>query len=44
MQANSELPVERPFPSLAGATEWINSPPISTESLQGKVVLVDFWT
>jgi peptide-methionine (R)-S-oxide reductase len=29
---------------LAGATGWINSPPLKTESLQGKVVLVDFWT
>ncbi len=29
---------------LAGATEWINSPPLTAESLRGKVVLVDFWT
>ncbi len=29
---------------LAGATGWINSPPLKAESLQGKVVLVDFWT
>ena len=32
------------FPSLAGATEWINSPPLTPEGLRGKVVLVDFWT
>jgi cytochrome c biogenesis protein CcdA/thiol-disulfide isomerase/thioredoxin len=32
------------FPSLAGATEWINSPPLTSEALRGKVVLVDFWT
>lgn len=38
------LPVEGGFPSLAGATGWINSPPLSTDSLRGKVVLVDFWT
>ena len=28
----------------AGVTEWLNSPPLTTESLKGKVVLVDFWT
>ncbi|MBT2333030.1 cytochrome c biogenesis protein DipZ [Variovorax paradoxus] len=38
------LGVEGNFPSLAGATEWINSPPLTPESLRGKVVLVDFWT
>src|SRR6201996_8269898 len=29
---------------LSGATAWINSPPLSLQSLHGKVVLVDFWT
>ena len=38
------LPVEGTFPSLAGATEWINSPPLTPEQLRGKVVLIDFWT
>ncbi|MGN8078858.1 cytochrome c biogenesis protein DipZ [Variovorax sp. 22077] len=38
------LPDEGRLPSLAGATEWINSPPLTPESLRGKVVLVDFWT
>jgi cytochrome c biogenesis protein CcdA/thiol-disulfide isomerase/thioredoxin len=36
-----------PGPALAkvvGATAWINSPPLTPESLRGKVVLVDFWT
>jgi cytochrome c biogenesis protein CcdA/thiol-disulfide isomerase/thioredoxin len=33
-----------PMPSLAGATGWLNSPPLTRESLRGKVVLVDFWT
>jgi thiol-disulfide isomerase/thioredoxin len=35
---------ESPYPSLAGATEWINSSPLNPQSLHGKVVLVDFWT
>ena len=30
--------------SLSQATEWINSPPLTAESLQGRVVLVQFWT
>ena len=38
------LPVEGQFPSLDGAIEWINSPPLTAEGLRGKVVLVDFWT
>lgn len=32
------------MPSLDGAVQWLNSPPLSSESLRGKVVLVDFWT
>src|SRR5690349_5692886 len=35
---------EGTLPSLSGATEWINSPPLASEGLRGKVVLVDFWT
>ncbi|MEJ1979067.1 MAG: cytochrome c biogenesis protein DipZ [Acetobacteraceae bacterium] len=38
------LPVEGDLPSLAGAVQWLNSPPLTAESLKGKVVLVDFWT
>jgi thiol-disulfide isomerase/thioredoxin len=26
------------------ATEWVNSPPLTAQGLQGKVVLVQFWT
>jgi len=33
-----------PMPSLDGAVQWLNSPPLTAESLRGKVVLVDFWT
>ena len=40
----SDLPVEGTLPSLSGAVEWLNSPPLTAESLRGKVVLVDFWT
>jgi thiol-disulfide isomerase/thioredoxin len=32
------------FPSLSGATAWLNSPPLTPAALRGKVVLVDFWT
>ena len=42
--ANAPLPVEGTLPSLAGATGWLNSPPLTAEELRGKVVLVDFWT
>jgi cytochrome c biogenesis protein CcdA/thiol-disulfide isomerase/thioredoxin len=38
------LPVEGEIPSFAGATLWLNSPPLTPESLRGKVVMVDFWT
>jgi len=32
------------LPSLGGATAWLNSPPLSTADLRGKVILIDFWT
>src|ERR1700723_379482 len=35
---------EGPFPDLSGAVAWLNSPPLRSKSLKGKVVLVDFWT
>lgn len=31
-------------PELTGIAAWINSNPLTMESLRGKVVLVDFWT
>ena len=34
----------RRMPSLAGATEWLNSGPLTTGELRGRVVLVNFWT
>jgi thiol-disulfide isomerase/thioredoxin len=38
------LPIEGEMPSLAGATGWLNSPPLTPSGLRGKVVLVDVWT
>jgi len=38
------LPVEGRIPSLAGATGWLNSPPLDPASLRGKVVVADFCT
>ena len=40
----ANLPVEGMMPQLTGATTWINTPPLTTEQLRGKVVVVDFWT
>ena len=35
---------EGPMPELSGAVGWLNSPPLTTKSLRGKVVVIDFWT
>ncbi len=43
-RAAINLPVEGEFPSLAGATAWLNSPPLTASGLRGKVVLIDVWT
>jgi thiol-disulfide isomerase/thioredoxin len=42
--AVDRLPVEGKMPSLSGATEWLNSQPLTAAGLHGKVVLIDFWT
>jgi hypothetical protein len=42
--AVGQLPIEGEFPSLSGATGWLNSPPLTAAGLRGKVVVVDFWT
>ncbi|WP_175839346.1 cytochrome c biogenesis protein DipZ [Burkholderia anthina] len=44
MRAPAALPVEGTLPSLDGAVQWLNSPPLTAAGLRGKVVLVDFWT
>ncbi len=36
--------IEGKLPSLDGAVAWLNSPPLTAQSLEGKVVLIDFWT
>ena len=35
---------EGDFPSLRGATGWLNSRPLTQADLRGKIVLVNFWT
>lgn len=35
---------EGPMPDLDGAIAWLNSAPLSRQSLHGKVALVNFWT
>jgi len=42
--AANDLPIEDDLPSLSGAVQWLNSPPLTDAALKGKVVLVDFWT
>jgi thiol-disulfide isomerase/thioredoxin len=32
------------MPSLGGATAWVNSEPLDSSELRGRVVLVNFWT
>jgi thiol-disulfide isomerase/thioredoxin len=40
----ARLPVEGTFPSLDGATGWLNSEPLTPQGLRGKVVAIDFLT
>ena len=42
--AAGTLPIEGHMPALDRATTWLNSQPLSTQELRGRVVLVDFWT
>jgi cytochrome c biogenesis protein CcdA/thiol-disulfide isomerase/thioredoxin len=34
----------KPAAPLFGATQWLNSPPLTADGIKGKVVLVNFWT
>src|SRR5918999_6257894 len=38
------LPSEGRLPPFEGATGWLNSEPLTTEGLRGRVVAVQFWT
>ena len=43
--ANAQTPATQTLaPDFAGANQWFNSPPLTMQSLRGKVVLVEFWT
>jgi thiol-disulfide isomerase/thioredoxin len=41
---HAPLPAEGYLPGFDGAIGWLNTQPLTTEGLRGKVVLVDFWT
>lgn len=43
-QPSIRLSVEGNMPSLARATQWLNSEALTPADLRGKVVLIDFWT
>jgi cytochrome c biogenesis protein CcdA/thiol-disulfide isomerase/thioredoxin len=43
-ESQPALDDEGSLPDLGGAVAWLNSAPLSSKSLRGKVVLVDFWT
>jgi thiol-disulfide isomerase/thioredoxin len=38
------LPVEGRMPAFTGATDWLNSGPLTPTALRGKVVIARFWT
>jgi len=42
--SSSAPPIEGELPALNGAVAWLNSSPLTPESLRGKVVMIDFWT
>ena len=44
MATSIQLPLEGELASLAGATGWLNTEPLTRESLRGRPVLVEFWT
>jgi thiol-disulfide isomerase/thioredoxin len=42
--SSARLPVEGRLASFDGATEWLNSPPLTATDLSGKIIVVNFWT
>jgi cytochrome c biogenesis protein CcdA/thiol-disulfide isomerase/thioredoxin len=43
-ESTGDLPVEGIAPGFEGATEWLNSAPLTPQNMRGRVVLVNFWT
>jgi thiol-disulfide isomerase/thioredoxin len=43
-QVGSQAGDQGELASLEHANEWLNSPPLTSPALRGKVVVVDFWT
>jgi thiol-disulfide isomerase/thioredoxin len=43
-RASSRLPIEGELSDFDGVTGWLNSAPLTADGLQGRVVLVNFWT
>jgi thiol-disulfide isomerase/thioredoxin len=44
LKLENGLPSPYAAPEFSGIDAWFNSPPLTTQSLKGKVVLIDFWT
>jgi hypothetical protein len=44
LRHRNEFPAEAELPGFAGATAWLNGPPLTAEALGGAVVLVSFGT
>ena len=42
--ATARATLSGPLASIVGSRQWLNTSPLKTEDLQGKVVLVNFWT
>ena len=36
--------LDKLMPPFSGIQEWINSPPLTSKDLRGRVVIVHFWT
>ena len=43
-QANTNDRLPYTLTPIIATSQWVNSPPLTSEMLRGKVVLVDFWT
>jgi hypothetical protein len=44
LRSSGSLPVEGHLPGFEGATGWLNSSPLASADVEGKIVLADFWT